>query len=263
VNEPRDRVLEAAFAASRDLRPTQAEIARVLTLDTEHAVKARKRRRRTAGIALATLAIATGTYAAPPTRAGVDDVYSWLAPWADGDSAGTDPGRAPSADDRLPNWLPDSTGAIRVLAESDGVKLVVARERGDRVTFLLGGSVGLTESIEHWQRRLAGSGVVVLGPASFPHDRGPLDEHARRPLLGLAARSVTRVELRYASGAPTSQSGVNGGFVLLADATRELREIVGFDASDRQVARADLSKLDLRVCTDVRGCPPGRLQPNR
>jgi hypothetical protein len=148
-----------------------------------------------------------------------------------------------------------------VLAEQAGVKLVVAREEGDQVSVALGDSVGLTESIDHWQKRLAGGPVAILGPAEFPNGQGPLDEHDRRPLLGLVAESVSKIEVRYTSGRPTKQSGLDGGFVALVDATRPLQEIVGLDATGRVVGRADVSRLDLSVCADVRGCPPGQRRP--
>jgi hypothetical protein len=49
------------------------------------------------------------------------------------------------------------------------------------------------------------------------------------------------VELRYASGPPVVAEGVNGGFVLMADATRPLREIVVYSADGHELDRADAS----------------------
>jgi hypothetical protein len=161
-----------------------------------------------------------------------------------------------TADAEIPGWLPHEPGARRVVAENEGVKLVVAREGDDRMSVALGGSVGLTESIDSWRRRLAGDAVVVLGPGSFPGGR-PLDRLGRRPLLGLVADGVDRVELRYRSGGSVSQDELDGGFVLIVEADEPLREIAGFDKAGHVVGRVDVTELDLGVCADVRGCPPG------
>jgi hypothetical protein len=79
---------------------------------------------------------------------------------------------------------------------------------------------------------------VVLGalPAR-PADQG----NKRFPLFGVTARSVERVELRYASGPPLVAEGVNGGFVLMADATRPLREVIVYSADGHELDRADAS----------------------
>jgi hypothetical protein len=74
---------------------------------------------------------------------------------------------------------------------------------------------------------------------------------------------VTRVELSYASGPPASDDDVDGGFGVLADATRPLRALTAYDRDGHQIERRDLHGMDLRVCFDVRGCPPGHLKPDR
>jgi hypothetical protein len=56
---------------------------------------------------------------------------------------------------------------------------------------------------------------------------------------------------------------VNGGFGFLADATRPPQALVAYDRNGRQIERRDMSTIDLRVCSNVRGCPPGRLVPRR
>lgn len=241
-----------AMAAFKELEPADAAVADVLARG-----RARPRRRRRLAL-LAAVVVAGGVSAVPATRAGMNDVYGLLAPWVDG--GGHAPGRPANADDGLPEFLPKTAGDSRVLAENAGVKLVVAREGDRTLTFLLGTSFASTEPVEEWTKRLAGESVLILGMASFPGGR-PLDEAGRRPLLGIVGRTVERVELSYGSGAPTVQDDLDGGFVLLADAHRTPRELVAFDARGGVVGRLDARGYDLRVCTDVRGCPPGRYKP--
>jgi hypothetical protein len=57
-------------------------------------------------------------------------------------------------------------------------------------------------------------------------------------------------------GPPLEETGVDGGFVLLLDAWRPLREIVAYDASGRELDRVDATHLDLRIyCEKEPGCP--------
>ncbi len=96
----------------------------------------------------------------------------------------------------------------------------------------------------------------MLGPGSF--DGRTWDAQGRFALMGLTARSVDRLELRYATGPPLVERGVHGGFVLLADARRPLRALVAYDRAGRELERKDVSYIDLsRICRDERGCPPG------
>ena len=137
----------------------------------------------------------------------------------------------------------------RVIAETAGVKLYVARveteKRGTLLSFSLGNGAGLSGSIDDWRERFEEHAVVVLGPAPFgPQDF--IDERGRFPLMGVTARSVTRVDLHYAEGPADSAAGIDGGFVLLADAWRPLRELVAYDAAGRELERVDVSHIDMR-----------------
>ena len=78
--------------------------------------------------------------------------------------------------------------------------------------------------------------------------------------MGVTARSVERVVLTYASGSPLAQDRVDGGFVLLADATRPIRAVVAYDRAGRVLERAEVSYISDwgARCEDPRGCPPGR-----
>jgi len=117
----------------------------------------------------------------------------------------------------------------------------------------------MSDSVEGWREQFEDHALVVLGPGGVKGQ--PFDARGRRPLFGVTARSVARVELRYATGDALVAGGLDGGFVLLADPGRPLREIVAFDDGGQELEHVDLSGMELRVCRDERGCPPGRLQP--
>jgi hypothetical protein len=254
-----NRALRSAFAPARELEPTEDEVQHVLAIDAErNKPRSRQPLLRRALAACAAVAIASGAYAVPATRAALDDVYSAVTGWVSGDDEHAAPGRALNPGDDAPAWIRDSGGDKRLVAANGSVKLYAVRN-GDKISFALGGSVGLTDSVDGWRHQLEGHRIVLLGPGAFAG--GPLDEHDRRPLFGLTARSVTRVELRYDSGPPTTATGLTGGFALLADARRAPRELVAYDRAGEEVERLDVSRLQLRICHDMRGCPPGKLEP--
>jgi hypothetical protein len=240
--------LGAALQTLLALEPTDDEVRRVLELDDAR----RNRRRRLTAFGLAALLAIAGVSAAPPTRAALDDALDSL--WSE-DS----PGRALMPQDNVPSWLRAEPGEHRVLAEAGGVALVTSRD-GDRFSVTLGSSFGEGGSLDDWRGFIGVHAVVLLGPASVAPNQ-PFDERGRTPLFGLAAKSVARVQLTYAFGPPTSDDDVDGGFGFLADATRRLEALVAYDRNGRQIERRDLHGMDLRVCFDVRGCPPGHLKP--
>lgn len=254
MNEFTVHPLDPIFASMPELAPTDEEVARAVAADHARRAQARRRRSLTLSTAAAVIVAGGASYAVPATRAAVNDAYATIESWASGDDDTSAPGRAPAAGEQLPGWLPDKPGDTRVIAQTAGVKLVAVRESGDRLSLALGNSVGLTESVDHWRQRLAGTSVALVGPAAFPDGRS-LDGHGRRPLLGLVAPAVRRVELRYATGeATSSQDELTGGFVLLVKADEPLRELVAFDSTGRAIGRLDVSDLDLRVCFEVNGC---------
>lgn len=255
-----NRAMRSAFSAARELEPTDEEVQRVLAIDAERVARRDWRPLLRPALAVcAMLAIAAGAFGAPATRAALDDVYGTLTGWVDGDEQ-TAPGRPLEDGDDAPDWISDSSGDKRLVARNGSVELFAVRD-GDTISFALDDSVGISDSEEGWRRQLAGRSVVVLGPGSFTVSR-PLDPQDRRPLFGVTSQAVTRVELRYTHGAPTVADGLDGGFVLLADARRQPRELVGYNRAGNQVGRFDVTGLELRVCTDERGCPPGRLSPS-
>lgn len=207
----------------------------------------------------ATLLLSGGAYALPVTRNAIEDVTGSFAGWIAGDAKPA-PGRALRPEDDAPGWVRDRGG--RLIAETNGVGLYVTRHRSQdgttQLTFALGRGFGLGASIEGWRERFAQHAVVVLGPA--PVAGKTWDERGRFPLLGLTARSVDRLELRYDTGPPLVDRAVDRGYVMMADAHRGLRELVAYDVEGRELERTPVRHIDLRqVCRDERGCPPGSL----
>jgi hypothetical protein len=247
------------------LEDLEAEFARVAA---EHEAGRQRRGRRgrapwaprhALAVATAAVVLAVGGYAVPSTRAAIDDLARSFAAWVFGDESRA-PGRSLRPTDDAPEWLRDE--AARVIAQNHGIRLYVSRAHtasGTQLRFTLGnGGAAISDSLDGWRERLGQHSVVVLGPAGI--NGRPWDEHGHFALLGLTARSVTRVQLRYASGPATTVNGVHGGFVLLADARRPLRDLVAYDRAGHELERTDVSYIHLRaVCFDERGCPPGRL----
>lgn len=258
-----DCALRAALGPARELEPTDDELRRVLALDGERIRATRRRPRRAMRFAITVglaVVIGTGTYAVPATRATIDDVYGAMTDWIAGDDPAGAPGRALGPEEEAPDWVRDFGGEPRLVAENGDARLYVTHQADGQLSVALGDSVGFTDSVEGWRRQLSAHRVVVLGPGLFPDNRA-LDERDRRPLYGLTAKTVERVELRYVSGASTTQAGLNGGFALLADAGRRPTVLLAYDRNGQQVERTDVSAFDLRVCREVRGCPPGRYDP--
>ena len=113
-------------------------------------------------------------------------------------------------------------------------------------------------TIDGWREEFEKRAAIVLGPAPFGPalDKTWLDERGRLALLGVTARSVESVELRYEQGPRLVETGLDGGFILLADAWRHLRELVAYDAAGRELERVDLGYLDTRNWCDTEPtCP--------
>lgn len=201
------------------------------------------RRRRTWATALSAVAlIGAGGYAVPVTRAAMEDLTSSFASWVDGQSDQA-PGRALRPRDDAPDWVRDEGG--RLIAEREGVRLYVSRAtsaRGTLLRFTLGDGSVVFDTIAGWRQRFDHHAVVVLG--STPIAAGtPVDEQGRFAILGVTAASVTHVKLRYARGPSLDQDGVDGGFVLLADAERGPRELIAYNSTGQELERTDVSQL--------------------
>jgi hypothetical protein len=236
-------------------------------LEAEFArVTARPRRRAPAIAACLLVALLGVALSVPPTRAALEDLTSSFAAWVDGDDRNP-PGRALRPDDDAPDWARENGG--RVIAENGGARLYVTRqptENGTYLMFWLGRGTGQGNTIDGWRDWLRDRAVFVLGPGTFEPrpgarsllvERGLMDERGRLPLMGVTARSVKRLELRYASGPPLFADGIEGGFVLIVDAWRRLETLIAYDAAGRELERVDVRGFDLRyMCEKEPGiCP--------
>jgi hypothetical protein len=237
-----EALMRAAFAPARDLEPTDAEVAAVLSLCGDHAraprrapARAWRRRgpvaRRLAPIAAALVVVLLGGYAAaPPVRAALDDIAGSFSGWLGG--SGDAPGRPLSSGESAPGYFRDPafTSAPRVVAEAGGYRMFAARAAGGGIDFDLGETgvgIGLTPGSfrEH--------ALLVLGPGAMQR----ADRRGHVPLFGVTARQVASVELTYRSGPPLRVDGVRGAFVLLAEPARSPREVVAVDAGGRELGR--------------------------
>jgi hypothetical protein len=230
-----------------------AELARVAR---SHERPARPARRlRAVAVALgAALLLGGAAVAVPETRAAIEDITSSFSAWVAGDEAAA-PGRALQPGEDAPAWVLEGKG--RLIAEKEGAGLYVMRH-GDYLDFAVGAGFGEGDTIDGWRTTFAEHKLIVLGPGSFG-DR-TWDRHGRFALMDLTARSVDRLELTYESGPPLAERGLRGrgGFVLLVDARRPLRELTAYDRAGHELERKSMGYIDLsRVCHDERGCPPG------
>jgi hypothetical protein len=204
------------------------------------------------------LVLGVGAYAVPATRAAFDDIVDSFAGWVSGDNDAA-PGRALEPGDSGPRWLRD-VGETRLIATTEGINLYVKRldsGNGPVLAFSLNGAVGQADTLDGWRERLSQHEIFVLGYAPFGR-QDVLDDRGRVPLFGVTTRDVKRVELRYSEGPPLVGDTGDGGFVLLADAWRPLRELIAYDATGRVLDRAAVSEHDLSyLCDKEPGvCPP-------
>lgn len=218
-------------------------------------------RGRTLGIAVGITALMAGTaYAVPATRSAVDSITGSLTAWVSGESDHA-PGRAVESNDNAPRWAVSGDGRdVRLIAETDGVGLYVRRQDtgdGPLLYFSLGPGRSIGNTLEGWRERLGEHAAIVLGEAVFADQRGSLDDQGRVPLFGVTRRDVERIELRYAEGPSQMQTTGDGGFVLLVDAWRPMREMIAFDRTGQVLDQIDMTTTDLRyVCAKEPGCPP-------
>jgi hypothetical protein len=211
------------------------------------------------------VAVAGGIYAAPVTRAAVDDVYGTLSGWISGDETAA-PGRPVSAGEGVPPWVAAEGGEKRVLAQAGGETLIAIRQ-GDKLTLALAGFAE-TDTVDGWRRQFAGQRIKLVGPGRFL----PNGRHDQRPLFGLVSSTVTRIQFNYADDRPpVAKDHLTGAFGIVIETNRRPSSLTGYDQAGNPVARADFTADphdlvpgkagqilgDFRYCPDAaHGCPP-------
>jgi hypothetical protein len=242
-----DDLMRNAFAPARGLEPSESEVGRVMA-----GLRAAPRRPRQfhaagwRGLAVPGLAalalLGGGAYAVPPTRAAIDDVAGSVAGtftgWLGGDSAEA-PGRPLAGSDQAPFYFDNgNVHEPRVIAEAGGYKLYAYIGASGGLSFDLG-DTGFGEGFEK-ASEINGHALYVLGPGAMRY----ADAHGHVPLFGVTASSVTSVELTYESGPPLRVDGVKGGFVLLAEPSRNPQEVLGLDAEGNVVGQKPVGDIE-------------------
>jgi hypothetical protein len=243
---PDQNLMRTLLAPARTLEPSEEEIASVLarvrpaSRRSGASRRASGRHRPLAAALAALLLVAAGIWSVPATRAALEgagaSVGGVFSGWLGGESADA-PGRPlrtdePAPAEPTPTYLYDHHFAKepRVIAEAGGYKLYSYIGPSGGLNFLLGGGFGLGfENIAE----LGKAPLHVLGPGARRH----ADAEGHVALFGIAARSVTSIELTYESGPPLRVDGVDGGFVLLAEPARGPREVVALDSDGDVVGR--------------------------
>jgi hypothetical protein len=247
----RDEALfRAAFAPIRDIEPDEDVVARVVARAGRRK-KASPRlvlapvRPRLALQALAALALlGAALYSVPPTRAAIEgageSVGGVFSGWLGGDHAEA-PGKPLEAGEaeRLPQGFeyledPHDAKEPRVIAEAGGYELYSYIGSSGSLNFLFGGigvGLGYPSAAE-----LGDAPLHLLDPGARRH----ADAQGHVPVFGIATRSVSSVELTYESGPPLQVSGVEGGFVLLAEPSRGPIEVLALGADGKEVGRESI-----------------------
>jgi len=246
-----EALFRAAFAPVRDIEPDEDLVARVVArvgrgkkASWRFALApARPRLALQALVALALLGAAL--YSVPPTRAAIEgageSVGGVFSGWLGGDSAEA-PGKPLEAAEaeRLPQGFeyledPHDAKEPRVIAEAGGYELYSYIGSSGSLNFLFGGigvGLGYPSAAE-----LGDAPLHLLDPGARRH----ADAQGHVPVFGIAARSVSSVELTYESGPPLRVSGVEGGFVLLAEPGRGPTEVVALDAGGKEIGREPIN----------------------
>lgn len=227
-------------------------------------------RRVAALAAAAAIALSGVAYAMPMTRDAVMGIAGMFDGWMAGDESQA-PGRALRPGEAAPEWV--GAASSRVIAEGHGVKIVARRVETERHGTMLEvslngnfrGGLSMSSTLDGWRERFSKGPVAILGTAPLVYQDSSVDEFVddkgRVPLVGLTARPVDRVELRYATGPPLSTRDADGGVILMADAWRGPREVVAFDANGAELGSENVSQIDLRhICERVPSCA-ARLAP--
>jgi hypothetical protein len=188
-------------------------------------------------VALAILGAAL--YSVPSTRAAIEgareSVGGVFSGWLGGDSAEA-PGKPLEAGEKLPEYMEylHDSKEPRVLAEAGGYKLYSYIGSAGSLNFELGGT-GIGMGFES-AAELGDAPLHLLDPGARRHP----DAQGNVPVFGITTRSVSSVELTYESGPPVRVSGVEGGFVLLAEPSRGPIEVLALGVDGKEVGRESI-----------------------
>jgi hypothetical protein len=257
-----EALFRAAFVPVREIEPDEDVVARVVA-QVGRRKKASPRfalaplRPRLALQALAALVLlGAALYSVPPTRAAMEgageSVGGVFSGWLGGDSAEA-PGKPLEAGEKLPEYMEylHDSKEPRVIAEAGRYKLYSYIGSSGSLNFeLVGTGVGMGyESAAE----LGDAPLHLLDPGA----RRYADAQGHVPLFGLTARSVSSVELTYESGPPLRVSGVEGGFVLLAEPSRGPIEVLALGADGKEVGR---ESIDYRLVDESPEPPPPEIE---
>jgi hypothetical protein len=245
-----EALARAAFAPVRDIEPDEVLVARVVAQvgrrkkASPRFARAPMRRLLVLQALAALVLLGAALYSVPPTRAAIEgageSVGGVFSGWLGGDSAEA-PGRPLEAAgaEKLPQgfeylYEPAHAKDPRVIAEAGGYKLFSYIGTSGSVNFLFGGigvGLGYPSAAE-----LGDAPLHLLDPGARRH----ADAQGHVPVWGIAARSVRSVELTYGSGAALRVSAVEGGFVLLAEPSREPIEVTALDADGKEIGHESI-----------------------
>ncbi|MBS1880540.1 MAG: hypothetical protein JST31_13580 [Actinobacteria bacterium] len=206
--------------------------------------------------ALAALALlGAALYSVPATRAAIEgtgeSVGGVFSGWLGGKSAEA-PGKPVGSGKGAPeNLYQDySSKEPRVIAEAGGYELYsfIGSDKGLNFEFGRGSNGSFIMGYEN-VAQLGDSPLHVLGP--WPMRAG---HQGDVPLFGIAARSVSSVELTYESGPPLRVSGVEGGFILLAEPSHGPVAVIALDAEGKVLGR---EPIDYPLVNEHEAPPPG------
>ncbi len=190
--------------------------------------------------ALATLVLlGAALYSVPSTRAAMEgageSVGGVFSGWLGGDHAEA-PGKPLEADEKLPEYQEylHDTKEPRVIAEAGRYKLYSYIGSAGGLNFELGGT-GVGMGFEN-AAELGDAPLHLLDPGARRH----VDAQGEVPVFGIATQSVSSVELTYESGPPLRVSGVEGGFVLLAEPNRGPIEVLALGVDGKEVGRESI-----------------------
>jgi len=241
-----EALARAAFAPVRDIEPDEDLVARVVAQASRRKKASRRPplaplRPRRALQALAALGLLGAVlYSVPPTRAAIDatgeSVGGVFSGWLGGDSAEA-PGKPLGASEKLPEYMEylHDSKEPRVLAEAGGYKLYSYIGSSGGLNFELGGT-GVGMGYES-AAKFGDAPLHLLDSGARRH----ADAQGHVPVFGIAARSVSSVELTYESGPPLRVSGVEEGFVLLAEPSRGPIEVIALDADGKEIGREPIN----------------------